>query len=98
MVSVNYDCTVTFKQRKPIAGITDGVAYRANVTQMGPDEALKLFGDAKQRPFIVRLPFSTALRSGFVISDSLAYPLQIVAANQLRQRTTLYGVEYHGQL
>lgn len=95
---MNYDCTVTFKHLKPVVGVTDGVAYRANITQMGPDESLKLFGDAKQRPFVVRLPFSTGLRSGYVICDELAYPLQVIAAIQMRQRTTLYGVEYHGQL
>jgi hypothetical protein len=91
---MNYDRRVTFVQTNQ-EDISEK-PYNANITQMGPDEALSLFGNAKQRPFVIRLPVSIAVRTGFVKTDDLV--LQIDKVVQLRQRTTIYGVEYHGRL
>lgn len=91
---MNYDRRVTFIYPQPVI---EDPTFNANITQLGPDEALTIFGDAKQRPFVVRLPVSVPVQSGYVQLDS-GVNLRITAVTQLRQRTTLYGVEYHGRI
>lgn len=72
--------------------------YPANITQMGLDQTVNVFGDAKQRPFVVRLPISIEFRNGYIKSDDLPFNLEITSARTTDRVTTLIGVEYYGRL
>lgn len=95
---MRYDEIVEFYHTGPTKAI-DGVSHHANITQMGLDQTIAIFGDAKQRPFVVRLPFATDIRTGYLKVASLPFDLQITQAIKHDNRTTtLIGVEYHGRL
>ncbi|MCR1916214.1 hypothetical protein NSA03_02625 [Lactobacillus taiwanensis] len=76
----------------------ESTAYSANVTQMGLDQTINIFGDAKQRPYVVRLPVPVQFRNGFIKSNDLPYNLEVTSARTTDRVTTLIGVEYHGRL
>ncbi|MCF1843908.1 hypothetical protein ONZ78_01500 [Lactobacillus mulieris] len=71
---------------------------QANITQMGLDQTIQLFGDAKKRPYVVRLPFASDVRTGYIKSPDLPFNLQISQAMKFNSATALIGVEYHGRL
>lgn len=78
--------------------LRESTPYPANITQMGLDQTINVFGDAKQRPYVVRLPIPIEFRNGYVKSDSLPCNLEITSARTTDRVTTLIGVEYHGRL
>lgn len=95
---MRYDQIIQFYQTGPTVAL-EGVPHRANVTQMGLDRTISIFGDAKQRPYVVRLPFATDVRTGYLKVSSLSFNLKITQAIKHDDRTTtLIGVEYHGRL
>ena len=73
-------------------------SYPANITQMGLDQTINIFGDAKQRPYVVRLPIPVDFRNGYIKSNSLPCNLEVTSARTTDRITTLIGVEYHGRL
>lgn len=92
---MRYDKTVQLiNKRQP----NEVISYPANITQMGLDQTINIFGDAKQRPFVVRLPVPIQFRNGFIKSDDLPCNLEVTSARVTDRVTTLIGVEYHGRL
>ena len=50
---MRYDKTVELIEKHQTNKVS---SYPANITQMGLDQTINIFGDAKQRPYVVRLP------------------------------------------
>lgn len=92
---MRYDKTVDLIDKRQTNKVS---SYPANITQMGLDQTINIFGDAKQRPYVVRLPIPVDFRNGYIKSNSLPCNLEITSARTTDRVTTLIGVEYHGRL
>ena len=74
-----------------------GRTYAANITQMSPDQAIPIFGDAKLRSYIVRIGESLPVTSGYIQVDG-ELNLEISQVIQHRHSTAIYCLKYVGRL
>lgn len=93
---MRYEHQVTFLQRI-VPQSFEGKTMSANITQMSPDQSVPIFGDAKQRFYVIRVKGSYPITSGLVQIDN-QLNVEIKQAIQHRNSTVFYGVKYVGRL
>lgn len=69
----------------------------ANITDMGAEKQMQIFGDLKEDRVVIRLLNKEDFRSGYLVEET-GQKYRILKVRNLKRKMTIYAGEFNGRL